>query len=222
MSDAESDEDLRRAIAQSLMSPELMARSGIIDEDDDDLDKPQSCRPIISTSTPQIPLQPKHLLRSGEADLPPITAGLLGLNRRQMENERLARTAHRVRDEDAYARKRKASTSPAQSHDRVREQKSKDVPKPLGDTSTKSQHRQFEAPKLSGAQYPNGTVKKTWALGHDRNGDDIKIEEVLQRSDLEVAVLSSFQVDADCTLSLTVTCFEGAVVVVTTLGDKMC
>ena len=47
-------------------------------------------------------------------------------------------------------------------------------------------------------------MKKTWVLGHDRNGDDIKIEEVLQKSDLEVAVLSSFQLDADCTSSFAV------------------
>ncbi|KAK3322337.1 tyrosyl-DNA phosphodiesterase-domain-containing protein [Apodospora peruviana] len=43
--------------------------------------------------------------------------------------------------------------------------------------------------------YPRGVVKKTWALGQPRLGDDIKIEEVLQRSKLELAVLSSFQWD---------------------------
>ncbi len=41
-------------------------------------------------------------------------------------------------------------------------------------------------------QYPTGVIKKTWAFGHDRC-NDIKIEEVLQKKDLTVAVLSSFQ-----------------------------
>lgn len=41
-------------------------------------------------------------------------------------------------------------------------------------------------------QYPKGIIKNTWAFGHDRD-NDIKIEEVLQKKDLTVAVLSSFQ-----------------------------
>jgi hypothetical protein len=39
-------------------------------------------------------------------------------------------------------------------------------------------------------------VKKTWAFGHPRQ-DDIKIEEVFDRSELVLAVLSSFQWDMD-------------------------
>lgn len=47
-----------------------------------------------------------------------------------------------------------------------------------------------------GIQFPNGTVKKTWAYGYPRQ-DDIKIEEVLQKEDLELAVLSAFQWDEE-------------------------
>jgi len=243
MSDTENDEDLRRAIALSLMSPDSVARKDLLDdeEDDDDLDKPQSCS-IISARTHQTLLQPKHLLPSAQGDVRPIAASLLGLNRRQMENERLARTALRERGDDASSRKRKASTSPNPSHDRFRRQSlepkssctttardwprgseapeigasqspkptilpSDSGPKIVEVISTTSQQPftkgQAGAPRPSGVQYPEGIVKKTWALGHDRNGDDIKIEEVLQKSDLEVAVLSSFQVDADCTSFLT-------------------
>lgn len=43
-------------------------------------------------------------------------------------------------------------------------------------------------------------MKKTWAFGYARE-DDIKIEEVLQTNDLELAVLSSFQLDADWVMS---------------------
>lgn len=45
-------------------------------------------------------------------------------------------------------------------------------------------------------QFPTGAVKKTWAYGYPR-ANDIKIEEVLQQSDLKLAVLSSFQWDMD-------------------------
>lgn len=51
-----------------------------------------------------------------------------------------------------------------------------------------------------GIQYPRGVVKQTWAFGFPRSGD-IKIEEVLQKNDLDLAVLSSFQWDQDWILS---------------------
>lgn len=50
-------------------------------------------------------------------------------------------------------------------------------------------------------QYPHGVVKKTWVAGHARAGDDIKLEEVLQAEDLDVALLSSFQWDLQWVLS---------------------
>lgn len=42
-------------------------------------------------------------------------------------------------------------------------------------------------------QYPRGVVKKTWAYGHERTGNDIKLEEVLESQTLKTAVLSAFQ-----------------------------
>lgn len=45
--------------------------------------------------------------------------------------------------------------------------------------------------------FPRGVVKRTWCLGQPRTGDDIKIEEVLQKDKLELAVLSSFQWDEE-------------------------
>lgn len=53
---------------------------------------------------------------------------------------------------------------------------------------------------LPGIQFPDGIVKKTWAYGYTRQ-DDIKIEEVLQKRDLELAVLSAYQVDSDWIMS---------------------
>lgn len=42
-------------------------------------------------------------------------------------------------------------------------------------------------------KYPAGVVLKTWAFGHERTGNDIKIEEVLEKRTLRTAVLSAFQ-----------------------------
>ncbi|KAK4179794.1 tyrosyl-DNA phosphodiesterase-domain-containing protein [Triangularia setosa] len=50
--------------------------------------------------------------------------------------------------------------------------------------------------------FPRGVVKKTWIYpSYPRVGDDIKIEEVLQKDFLELAVISSFQWDEDWMLS---------------------
>ncbi|KAH8799021.1 hypothetical protein F5882DRAFT_348765 [Hyaloscypha sp. PMI_1271] len=264
MSDAESDEDLRRAIALSLMSPEPQNNVILIDDsdeqDDDDLDKPRSTRPNANQTPQPLPEKtrmtaidlstPVQLLSGTQREATPVAAGLLGLNRWEMETERLARAAlRRKRDEDASmssgpAQKRKASKSPPllrrnaktvlsgpldpnsafiedgmpnhlQRGKKTSETRQTSLQEPStspADTSREipyvtkpRQHlsikAQAEALNLSGIQYPDGTVKKTWAFGYDRKGDDIKIEEVLQSSDLELAVLSSFQIDADWVMS---------------------
>ena len=61
-----------------------------------------------------------------------------------------------------------------------------------------SQQRTLSAP---GIQFPEGVVKKTWVYGCPRQGDDIKIEEVFQKEDLELAVLSAHQVEPDWVIS---------------------
>ena len=58
-----------------------------------------------------------------------------------------------------------------------------------------AQNEDLDTPRTVGMQYPQGTVKKTWAFGHDRQGDDIKIEEVLQKTSLQCALLSAFCLD---------------------------
>lgn len=50
-------------------------------------------------------------------------------------------------------------------------------------------------------QYPNGVVKMTWAFGCDRTGDDVKLEEVLEPRTLRTAVLSAFQWDTQWLLA---------------------
>lgn len=50
-------------------------------------------------------------------------------------------------------------------------------------------------------KYPRGVIKKTWAFGHERDGNDIKLEEVLEPSSVRTAVLSAFQWDTKWVLS---------------------
>lgn len=50
-------------------------------------------------------------------------------------------------------------------------------------------------------RFPHGVVKKTWAFGHARTGNEIKIEEVLEKTTLKSAVLSAFQWDTDWVMS---------------------
>ena len=61
-------------------------------------------------------------------------------------------------------------------------------------------YTQPERLNSAGLQFPKVVVKKTWAFGFPR-ADDIKIEEVLERNDLALAVLSSFQWDVEWLLS---------------------
>ncbi|CAG9941949.1 unnamed protein product [Clonostachys rosea f. rosea IK726] len=57
------------------------------------------------------------------------------------------------------------------------------------------------AQPASSNYFPDGVVKRTWARGHPRASDDIKIEEVFQKEKLELALISSFQWDEEWMLS---------------------
>ncbi|KAE8388201.1 tyrosyl-DNA phosphodiesterase-domain-containing protein [Aspergillus alliaceus] len=133
---------------------------------------------------------------------PLATTGILGLNRKQMEKERLARFQKRkaeefVLDDNRDAKHPRIGTSP---ESRVKQESN--ISGQLVDTYSESNsslamqaanvHQTQNPSPIPSVQFPNGTVKKTWAFGCRRRGDDIKIEEVLQKSDLQLAVLSSF------------------------------
>jgi hypothetical protein len=268
MSDTDSDEDLKRAIALSLgenLPPSRMRNAVVVDltssDQDDDLDAPLTARQVASTKpsyqtrgSPSCESSSINLEKgksstkglapseggdirskanpSGEADnpsrsKPPSSTVFLGLNRKQMEEERLLRANKRKKGdeqllvEDVESRKRKASTPPPcprGQDDRQMKLKlsesslaSKDCSKSSSSyqsrpggmiSSTFLDHRRGanDALQAAGVQFPHGVVKKTWAYGCPRE-DDIKIEEVLQKNDLELAVLSSFQVDPDWVVS---------------------
>ena len=177
--DGDEDAALRYAIELSLQDAAGDSKNDPIEVQsdssgsDDDLDKKPAYPPVAKTSNGSL-----NVARSTEPSLPsqsasttPVSVGLAGLDRKQMEAERLARLG-----------KRKAP-----------------------DTSPESPGRSQRAKIVSGSStslpYPNGVVKKTWAAGYPRTGDDIKIEEVLQKDQLELAVLSSFQWDEEWLLS---------------------
>jgi hypothetical protein len=133
MSDSDSDEDLKRAIALSLQQTSKPEPSGIkaeiidllgdSDDEDDDLDAPLSTNKfakqastsglsavsISTTSTRTVPTQETKM------------SGLLGLDRKKMEEERLARANRQKPVQDvstaAGSTKRKASISSPTAED---------------------------------------------------------------------------------------------------------
>lgn len=136
--DDEEDEDLKRAIALS------MQESG-------NNDVTQSSAKSAATPAP---------VRSA--------LGSMGMDRKAMERERLARLGKRKRD-----------------HSPERPSKQVSNPTATAEPSTES--------KL---QYPKGAIKRTFASGYPRT-DDITIDEVLEAGSVHIAVISSFMFDAD-------------------------
>lgn len=140
----------------------------------------------------------------------PTASGLLGLDRKAMEEERLRRNAlKRTADQAAISNDERphkmAGTLPRSNAVPPTSAKPSKVTlsgnnnlSPSG--SARPQPSHHVASKDSKIEYPRGAVKKTWAFGHER-ANDIKIEEVLQRSSLTTAVISSWQWDFDWLLT---------------------
>ena len=152
---AESSEerDLRLAMALSLEGAEsAIANGNAGPEVQYAIDASSS-----SKNTAQRETDVSRTMSSGSS----ITKSGFPLDRKAMEQERLARLA-----------KRKRSPSPDKPSKQTTKRAALNVP--------------------DAVQYPQGTVKRTWAYKHPRT-NDITLEEVLQASTLNIAVLSSFQ-----------------------------
>lgn len=161
MDTSDEDEDLKKAIALSLQEQESQT---LADKEIIDLDSAGGIpNAPVTVPPPSTPTLNSH--------------SFLGLDRKAMEQERLAR-------------KRKASISPPPPRKAMKESASSTT-RPSNLKLTQNMEPSTGA---GGPPYLGGTVKKTWAFGHERK-DDIKIEEVLQRNHLNLAVLSSFQWD---------------------------
>ena len=119
------------------------------------------------------------------------TCSILGLDRAAMERERLART-----------KRRKASISPPAPPSKRVNTVTASPPERSPKSSSKSTHESRSSKQTvpgvaQNLKYLSGRVLKTWAFGHPRQGDDIKLEEILQKDDLQLAVLSSFIWDTE-------------------------
>lgn len=188
--DGDDDAALRYAIELSLRDADQTASPQVTgdktsvetisissDDNDDDLDKGPRYPPI--TVKKRIPAaasltQPMELTHA--------TYGLANIDRKQMEAERLARVGKRKVSDSA-----ETSKAPGQ--------------KPKFETNVAPPADVPTACAKSSLQFPQGAVKKTWAFGCPRSGNDIKIEEVLRKHELELAVLSSYQWDDEWLLS---------------------
>lgn len=97
-----------------------------------------------------------------------------------------------VVQDDQQARKSEVATA---ANDKLRASPS--ATHVSGPSQTHAAPPQPAKVKPGDLQYPRGVVKKTWAFGHERTGNDIKLEEVLEPQSLKIAVLSAFQWDID-------------------------
>lgn len=184
------DEDLRRAIKMSMRASEEPHNS---DTDDDGSELKRAIQMSLQN-------EPET---SGETSIPsrvkdppkPSTqpTSLSGLDRKQMEQERLARLAKR-KAEEAPTSQPEAKQTRTESPSSIRGPEGSSRSPVKGARESKSQLDPSSTPSV---QFPTGVVKKTWNRHCPRNGDDIKIEEVFQASDLELAVLSSFMWDME-------------------------
>lgn len=185
MVSTDDDEDLNRAIALSLQDQTTggageTAREAIsLDSDSEIEEKPENVTSHASETV----------------ELPVSKAGLAltGLDRKQMEQKRLARKRKASSISPPPSRRTAANGPPVIS---VPAKKTKLLVIQAAPTS-----RASSSSNGRGAVFLTGTVKKTWAFGHERKRDDIKLEEVLQKDDLNLAVLSSFQWDMDWLLA---------------------
>lgn len=194
MDELDNDQEFELAIALSLQD-----QIGELDSDDD----AQS----VSVET-----QHQHPHSSTDAEESTANPGsFLGLDRKAMERERLARKRKLSVSPPPTRKSLKisSSSSPKGSAQgkapgkKVDERKGENMPASKQDiphNSIPTDKAPASATTGVGLTFLKGEVRKTWAFDHDRHRD-IKIEEVLQNADLKLAVLSSFQWDVAWLLS---------------------
>ena len=115
-----------------------------------------------------------------------IMAGIPGLDRRAMEAERLARM---------QAKQLNTTEQQPPTMQETSSKRQRSISPPPTSRPTKKIKEQETTSNL--LHYPRGTVKKTWAFGHTRSTNDIKIEEVLEKSTVRTALFSAFQWDTN-------------------------
>ncbi|KAL8815731.1 MAG: hypothetical protein Q9223_005159 [Gallowayella weberi] len=166
-SDEQDDEELQKAIALSLQTSQPSATATFstltqqaVGHDSD-----------ASTTDDEAPTVGSPLTTQARILAPALvaqTTGILGLDRKVMEQERLAR-------------KRKLSISPPPIRKSLKNCKSPSQPARIPSPCPAAEV--WRPAPTCNLVYPNGAIKKTWAFGYQRD-NDIKLEEVLQVSKL--------------------------------------
>lgn len=201
--DSDDDSDVKEVFPKSKSVVGSDTDNEAADDDDDDLKRALalSLEGVSHDAGPA----PAALQKPQES---PQLPGILGLDRKQMEQERLARMAKRKADDSSPLDQtpakaaRKETGQPSQTANGVpiaRASSSWAVPTTdicdqlaANDPNCKVKPTTRPVP-----QWHLGAVKKTHVSGTQRKGNEITIEEVLQRGDLELAVLSSFLWDME-------------------------
>jgi hypothetical protein len=207
--ESEPDEDLKRAIALSL-GQDTIAESGDAtqgsrsqngnnepdeededDSDDDDLNKTPVYRPKKKTSsepaTKSLPVlsRPTQQHDSSQSSAS-NSLGFLGFDRKKMEEERLARNAA----------KRKVPDTEQEEQGRESRLRTGAAPE-VSNSTTNNMASSTKCSTSAQLPFPKGVVKKTFAKGFPRTSEDIKLDEILQKEHLQIAVMSSFQWDEE-------------------------
>lgn len=172
--DGNDDEQLQRAIAMSLEPSENA--------------NPETVKAAANTTAPLT----ENLVSTGT---------LSSMNRKQMEEERLARLAKRKLDDTS------ASAQPSRKLPKTepvlvsRAASQSTAPKPRSEVcrqlASNAPGIDIHPTSRSVPQWPLGAVKKTHIAGFPRTGNEITLEEVIQRDDLDLGVFSSFLWDLE-------------------------
>jgi hypothetical protein len=164
------------------------------DADDDEALRYAIALSLHDQQQPQSSVDKSQEAEPEAEEKPNVASGLQALDRKAMERERLTRLA---------AKRPRAASNRGDSGDDDDDVVEVPPPKRLQRTGPtgKVPVSAAGASSRTSLQFPDGVVKRTWAYGYPRMGDDIKIEEVLKKDKLELAVLSSFQWDDEWLLS---------------------
>jgi len=209
----DDDEALRIAIALSLgQDPTIATSNAPVDltgpEDDD-----ECCivEPTVNAKTSKeapsntsAPAGSSYIPVPSQPAISSSYSLLMGLDRKKMEEERLARAGKKRKADDQLGSAGEGGEA-GRPHQRAKTESpaAAAAAAAIAATSSTSATSATSPQTKSGISteksgngelpFPYGVVKRTWCNGQPRTGDDIKIEEVLQKDKLELAVLSSFQ-----------------------------
>ena len=196
VSEDEDERNLKKAIALSLLPTNDAARTTNMPHALDSLssDLPpkkgtQLKREIGSSSTPE---------KTAAVKAEPIIVGVLGLDRKQMEVERLARLKRKRADDISPPPVTRRLRSPAPKADRL--QHAPIVPDSPHASMFPTHALAAVSSRTPPLKYEKPTLLKTWSASHAPSKQppmDVKLSELLSPVTLQSAVLSSYIWDYD-------------------------